>query len=123
MTATRLTSSQPTPSALAVAATLIRSMARCWRIQQVTRRVSFAPSSAQVSGGLEVFSAADGVGAGESGRPGMQAGGEPCHRQIDESTLDMVALHPGHRVVRAGVDHVHRVGVDDGEGNLRRRRR
>lgn len=52
VTATLLTNSQPTPRALAVAATLIRSMARRWRIQRVTRRVSVAPSSAH---GREVW--------------------------------------------------------------------
>lgn len=46
VTATRLASSQPTLRAFAVAAMLIPSMARRWRIQRLTRRVSFTPSSA-----------------------------------------------------------------------------
>nr|WP_162620282.1 hypothetical protein [Corynebacterium provencense] len=41
-----VTSAQPTPRALTVAATLILSTTRRRRIQPVTRRVSFAPSSA-----------------------------------------------------------------------------
>jgi len=46
---------QPTPRALAVAVTLIRSTARRWRIQRVTRWVIFAPSSAHGSEAWKIF--------------------------------------------------------------------
>ena len=66
--------------------------------------------------GLEDLPTAGRVGACEARNPDDQAGGEPHDRQVDELTSDVVALDPGHRAVRAGVHHVHRVGVDDGEG-------
>jgi hypothetical protein len=104
---------------------LIRSTARRWRIQRVTRRVSFAPSSAHGREVWKIFLAQAGLAQVKRGtrtcrrvgNPDVQAGGEPHDRQINESTSDVVPLHPGHRAVRAGVGYVHRVGVDDGESS------
>jgi len=46
----------------------------------------------------------------------VESGGETYDRQVDESTLNMIPLHPRLPAVRAGVDHRYRGGVDDGEG-------
>ena len=64
---------------------------------------------------LEDLPPAGGIGAGEARDSDVQAGGEPHHRQIDESTSDVIPLDSRVRAVRAGVGDGHRGRVDDSE--------
>lgn len=53
--------------------------------------------------------------AGEWWYPDVESGRENYDRQVDESTLSMIPLHPRLPAVRAGVDHRYRGDVDDGD--------
>lgn len=45
----------------------------------------------------------------------MQAGREPHDWEIDESTSDVVPLHPGYPTIQAGIGDVRRADIDDGK--------